>query len=167
MPRVKRITSTYVENTAKTSRFFWCVRDHLHIRGEYNGEDEERVTLPGSPPHTWRIRCSDKRGDLVVRITSTYVENTLLHHLIHLQYRDHLHIRGEYFIKCRKTTAHNGSPPHTWRILTIFRSRILSKRITSTYVENTFLVSNVSLKSRDHLHIRGEYSAVFFVDFGD
>ena len=138
---VSRITSTYVENTLALGNWLDAVQDHLHIRGEYClGVIQLNIYL-GSPPHTWRIRCSDKRGDLVVRITSTYVENTLLHHLIHLQYRDHLHIRGEYFIPLGPTAFVTGSPPHTWRIPLDKLDNIYSFRITSTYVENTLLSS--------------------------
>ena len=31
----------------------------------------------GSPPHTWRILVEDKANGPAIRITSTYVENTL------------------------------------------------------------------------------------------
>ena len=38
--------------------------------------------------------------------------------------------------------------------------QIAEQRITSTYVENTFLLSAASSTSRDHLHIRGEYKSL-------
>ena len=54
---------------------------------------------------------------------------------------DHLHIRGEY------------------------RTNILtdeqSMGITSTYVENTLLVTPTTATTKDHLHIRGEYVATY------
>ena len=71
-----RITSTYVENTytmgpRKTS--YW---DHLHIRGEYLMSLGTVDDAEGSPPHTWRIPQLPILGEVTVRITSTYVENT-------------------------------------------------------------------------------------------
>ena len=125
--------------------------------GEYLNPELHPLNQLGSPPHTWRILLSAGLVSATGGITSTYVENTLLHHLIHLQYRDHLHIRGEYFIKCRKTTAHNGSPPHTWRIRAGRRFSMRDVRITSTYVENTHQRPWIPVHYQDHLHIRGEY----------
>ena len=50
----------------------------------------------GSPPHTWRIRNVAVNVVAMVRITSTYVENTWHNIYNRLQLL--------------------GSPPHTWRI---------------------------------------------------
>ena len=50
-----------------------------------------------------------------------------------------------------------GSPPHTWRILPVVDFEADDGGITSTYVENTTVVSLVVNTSKDHLHIRGEY----------
>ena len=53
-----------------------------------------------------------------------------------------------------------GSPPHTWRILCIVISMDIHMRITSTYVENTQCIPFSLPRFEDHLHIRGEYSAL-------
>ena len=50
-----------------------------------------------------------------------------------------------------------GSPPHTWRILTLFANPDEDFRITSTHVENTGNDLMRSTKKQDHLHTRGEY----------
>ena len=50
--------------------------DHFHIRGEYPMNPEYNVIAIGSPPHTWRILFGLSLQLFVVRITSTYVENT-------------------------------------------------------------------------------------------
>ena len=55
--------------------------------------------------------------------------------------RDHLHTRGEYLIMVKQITDLTGSPPHTWRILTVPKGQAGKLRITSTHVENTFGVS--------------------------
>ena len=112
-----RITSTYVENT-----FEYIVRninpkDHLHILGEYSSWLISKDSRIGSPPHTWRIPDSTFNTRIYLRITSTYLENTLLTFVNHV------------FSK--------GSPPHTWRILWVFMFSKNLLRITSTYVENT------------------------------
>ena len=52
--------------------------DHLHIRGEYIGFFGERESRLGSPPHTWRIHVGNAQETASLRITSTYVENTIL-----------------------------------------------------------------------------------------
>ena len=51
----------------------------------------------GSPPHTWRILLLETSIEFNVRITSTYVENTLPVFLFFRGIWDHLHIRGEYY----------------------------------------------------------------------
>ena len=50
-----RIISTYVENTLLFSMFSPLNKDHLHIRGEYLQEENEKLREEGSSPHTWRI----------------------------------------------------------------------------------------------------------------
>ena len=131
------ITSTYVENTDKFSQIIHFVQDHLHIRGEYWTDLWKNVTKTGSPPHTWRIPFSITDPRYLLRITSTYVENTLACFCIEVLDWDHLHIRGEYILHVRDTPK--------------------KYRITSTYVENTWLKSDRVSLDRDHLHIRGEY----------
>ena len=71
-----RITSTYVENTLSNVEKLQLTMDHLHIRGEYTPASVNTSPLPGSPPHTWRIRLCYSEGENKSRITSTYVENT-------------------------------------------------------------------------------------------
>ena len=73
----------------------------------------------------------------LIRITSTYVENTVWTNPPIGCPQDHLHIRGEYLKIINLQVMLKGSPPHTWRILT-FKKWINSGRM-------------------DHLHIRGEY----------
>ena len=93
-----------------------------------------------------------------VRITSTYVENTCCNPHPDLDLKDHLHIRGEYLAPLARLPFSNGSPPHTWRIPSEYETERKDFGITSTYVENTLLVFLFPWCSRDHLHIRGEYS---------
>ena len=91
-----RITSTYVENTIgflNDNSFVW---DHLHIRGEYSELWWKIELRIGSPPHTWRIRYKLTETGHLVRITSTYVENTAPAVPDSAKLEDHLHIRGEY-----------------------------------------------------------------------
>ena len=72
------------------------IQDHLHIRGEYVLKLVLVVMIQGSPPHTWRILLSSIVKVYVMRITSTYVENTLILASSASLAEDHLHIRGEY-----------------------------------------------------------------------
>ena len=72
----KRITSTYVENTVYMEFKQEFDQDHLHIRGEYSLRRAIQAGIRGSPPHTWRIQKGSDEDDDIVRITSTYVENT-------------------------------------------------------------------------------------------
>ena len=73
---VKWITSTYVENTKCFNSSSWRLKDHLHIRGEYAILTEKWSKRWGSPPHTWRILLQQGMAKALMRITSTYVENT-------------------------------------------------------------------------------------------
>ena len=92
-----------------------------------------------------------------LRITSTYVENTFKSLNSLSKKRDHLHIRGEYYGGRIRKQARSGSPPHTWRIQFAYIRRWSDDRITSTYVENTYLIKVGYFLVWDHLHIRGEY----------
>ena len=62
-----------------------------------------------------------------------------------------------------------GSPPHTWRILSLSINCLVFMRITSTYVENTPINLIDRHHLQDHLHIRGEYivsGRIFFCLIG-
>ena len=91
-----RITSTYVENTDIIVMVERGKRDHLHIRGEYIAASFLVTIIKGSPPHTWRILNPRPGKTAIIRITSTYVENTVNTASIKQGTQDHLHIRGEY-----------------------------------------------------------------------
>ena len=110
------ITSTYVENTLEAISKTDSVEDHLHIRGEYSPSNMKSISDLGSPPHTWRIPVSSTVAVVSVRITSTYVENTLGYDPDEDSDEDHLHIRGEYKMLTILIMRPLGSPPHTWRI---------------------------------------------------
>ena len=114
---IRRITSTYVENTRKgfVERCLW--QDHLHIRGEYGARLKKNHGNLGSPPHTWRILVMAGSNHEGNRITSTYVENTVSATFHSGRPQDHLHIRGEYLSVQDRMNGILGSPPHTWRIL--------------------------------------------------
>ena len=70
---------------------------------------------------------------------------------------DHLHIRGEHVASFVLINFAQGSPPHTWRTLDSKQARKIAERITSTYVENTGVISIEIAHNQDHLHIRGEH----------
>ena len=72
-----RITSTYVENTVGPRLKVPVVKDHLHIRGEHLADLLQQAADQGSPPHTWRTQSMTQAELAELRITSTYVENTL------------------------------------------------------------------------------------------
>ena len=92
-----RIISTYVENTTASCLARVVLRDHLHIRGEYQVGDVLQAGVVGSSPHTWRIPDNAETAAFSVGIISTYVENTYVEYLVHAVTWDHLHIRGEYW----------------------------------------------------------------------
>ena len=118
----------------------------------------------GSPPHTWRTQSFCHFAEIGDRITSTYVENTSLCPIFLSHFLDHLHIRGEHKAFAILQKSGIGSPPHTWRTLKLVLLKKSKLRITSTYVENTKSLVRLSLSCRDHLHIRGEHSALLAHD---
>ena len=115
----------------------------------------------GSPPHTWRIRLVICSSLSFIGITSTYVENTEKLRCDQVNTRDHLHIRGEYPITLKLPSIIWGSPPHTWRILVPDGMQTHNNRITSTCVENTATRADYWQRSKDHLHMCGEYCWFF------
>ena len=72
-----RITSTYVENTDGVAIWQFADKDHLHLRGEHRCCCQTWSGWSGSPPLTWRTLYSNIERVRLIRITSTYVENTL------------------------------------------------------------------------------------------
>ena len=92
------ITSTYVENTSNGTTTRMKNWDHLHIRGEYCFFFLHTSLIQGSPPHTWRIPFRPWSWLQARRITSTYVENTISFTFFDQLAKDHLHIRGEYWL---------------------------------------------------------------------
>ena len=154
---VLRITSTCVENTVMLYSSASLLRDHLHMRGEYQIPQTPEEQLKGSPPHAWRIHLLLLQKQSSMRITSTCVENTISVKHCLKNGKDHLHMRGEYFIIFVFFYQIRGSPPHAWRILTLVIAEATQMRITSTCVENTHLHDYCNVLNRDHLHMRGEY----------
>ena len=152
-----RITSTCVENTTEDHTTFKGEKDHLHMCGEYQFNFLRKELGEGSPPHVWRIlwALSKKYGSS--GITSTCVENTIVHINHTVTHKDHLHMCGEYWYLNSTRVLRQGSPPHVWRILCTFYFGYLRQRITSTCVENTFKNYQFLLWFRDHLHMCGEY----------
>ena len=158
------ITSTYVENTIFPCAAKVYLKDHLHLRGEHFCIIMSAKLLIGSPPLTWRTLWSNSCCSSVVRITSTYVENTrsLLYQKAINQ--DHLHLRGEHQVCKRYWPAGAGSPPLTWRTLNVHVVTKLHIRITSTYVENTDRKLPTTLGNQDHLHLRGEHQFFWLLE---
>ena len=72
------IISTYVENTESKLKRGSTGEDHLHLRGEYLNHALNYQYFSGSSPLTWRIQDPEAIQDNLVRIISTYVENTRL-----------------------------------------------------------------------------------------
>ena len=151
-----RITSTYVEKTFNRTPLWSSTEDHLHIRGENRDAVEMIKTQEGSPPHTWRKRLETSVYFDNYRITSTYVEKTICFIILTTPSEDHLHIRGENSVLVLLAGTLVGSPPHTWRKRYTTDEISLIFRITSTYVEKTFLFCKFLARLQDHLHIRGE-----------
>ena len=132
-----RITSTYVEKTISRLDHNESFQDHLHIRGENTSIKPLKAFAIGSPPHTWRKLAGIIRAITAARITSTYVEKTIVPSFICRDLQDHLHIRGENLFISHHFVYLLGSPPHTWRKLFSAGWPILTTGITSTYVEKT------------------------------
>ena len=105
-----------MENTENRAYGIDEARDHLHIRGEYQNMPLLSTNILGSSPHTWRIHLTTDPVGNVVRIISTYVENTFLIIFVYPLTQDHLHIRGEYNNNLFVKFSRLGSSPHTWRI---------------------------------------------------
>ena len=86
------------------------------------------------------------------------MENTSVTKNLDWVIQDHLHTRGEYFKITNLTVPGPGSPPHTWRILSLISLKAAKNGITSTHVENTQSLHNFRRLTEDHLHTRGEYN---------
>ena len=87
-------TSTYVEQTVRTSDVCACGWKHLHIRGADHIDNGRRNTLGETPPHTWSRLVVFSVVFVWLGNTSTYVEQTSLLRSNLCPVWKHLHIRG-------------------------------------------------------------------------
>ena len=132
-------------------------RDHPHLRGEYRSQLIRISKDTGSPPPTWGIRRNPEEVSKVVRITPTYVGNTVRHAFSGYPYQDHPHLRGEYSSCAFEESSMLGSPPPTWGILIAKGACVVCVGITPTYVGNTSNLPVCLYDQKDHPHLRGEY----------
>ena len=70
--------------------------DHPHIHGEYEYVAGGYSYIQGSPPHTWGILEITAPFISTIRITPTYMGNTIDTNQTKGDDRDHPHIHGEY-----------------------------------------------------------------------
>ena len=103
-------------NTKVSIRDVELCQDHPHIHGEYDVEDGEIAAILGSPPHTWGILSAGILISRIIRITPTYMGNTISKVAKNAKSQDHPHIHGEYATKATGFVGLMGSPPHTWGI---------------------------------------------------
>ena len=111
------ITPTYVGNTLIQVVILALLRDHPHLRGEYDTFYQPKVSAKGSPPPTWGI---PKKNELLLEglgITPTCVGNTGQGFNSPHLHKDHPYLCGEYLNPGRHTCSAPGSPPPTWGIL--------------------------------------------------
>ena len=132
-----RITPTYMGNTIDTDSTRRCIQDHPHIHGEYKMLTTCIKLSRGSPPHTWGILTNGMRSLEAIRITPTYMGNTNGDVILSKRDQDHPHIHGEYQVSAQFIKNRQGSPPHTWGILTPESRPRADMRITPTYMGNT------------------------------
>ena len=133
-------------------------QDHPHIHGEYPVLVLTDGGHTGSPPHTWGIHKLSGDYQKEVRITPTYMGNTLLCRSAPSSVLDHPHIHGEYYAFDVDRLKPIGSPPHTWGILMFGILNVQQVRITPTYMGNTGVDDSGAIFTEDHPHIHGEYS---------
>ena len=124
-------------NTCRAYVHFTLYRDHPHLRGEHLLLLSLNFIRLGSPPPTWGTRNLTTRIHRFIRITPTYVGNTLAtSHSVRLP-KDHPHLRGEHYQYSSSILLIKGSPPPTWGT----HERLIlandAGRITPTYVGNT------------------------------
>ena len=76
--------------------------------------------------------------------------------------KDHLHMCGEYLMNKCEYCHPPGSPPHVWRIQSVYPFSNQYHGITSTCVENTKSLLLYLVLHWDHLHMCGEYTKESF-----
>ena len=145
-------------NTAVAATQPVLLRDHPHIHGEYFSVPTGRMSMLGSPPHTWGIHSGSPLTRLTIGITPTYMGNTISLIVLNCILEDHPHIHGEYSRLQKLSEPSSGSPPHTWGIPLPDSAKPWAPRITPTYMGNTKTVSQHLSMAWDHPHIHGEYS---------
>ncbi len=110
------ITPTYVGNTLNRNNLVGVLEDHPHVCGEYCKALTRTSSFKGSPPRMWGILIKNFCRSWILRITPTYVGNTLFLTQNQRIVRDHPHVCGEYYITARVAISVVGSPPRMWGI---------------------------------------------------
>ena len=83
--------------------------------------------------------------------------NTICGRCITMTDQDHPHIHGEYVWLRLAYVISGGSPPHTWGIPGVSLFKLVTNRITPTYMGNTNDELANARGLEDHPHIHGEY----------
>ena len=100
-----------------------------------------------------------------MRITPTYMGNTIKTSSGQRFARDHPHIHGEYLDGVQAHVAFTGSPPHTWGIHICLALDNNTMRITPTYMGNTTHAIVFGKVREDHPQKQGEYENVGWTDY--
>ena len=111
-----RFIPTYVGHTGSGTPALSRYAVHPHIRGAYNHADCLGLVVLGSSPHTWGIRMSIKKEDVISRFIPTYVGHTSSAAPAATATTVHPHIRGAYHGLKPARAVQRGSSPHTWGI---------------------------------------------------
>ena len=93
---VSGITPTYVGNTTRPTASTTKDEDHPHVCGEYTVVSILKTPSLGSPPRMWGIHYRKVGAKKAIRITPTYVGNTVPINTVWRGIEDHPHVCGEY-----------------------------------------------------------------------
>ncbi len=132
------ITPAYAGHTVVLQEAPLPDGDHPRLRGAYRKENQNMVSVTGSPPLTRGILQQDLGTECLSGITPAYAGHTSFRASLNLQRGDHPRLRGAYAYKGFIACASLGSPPLTRGIP--FRCSVFSSSIgiTPAYAGHTF-----------------------------
>ena len=156
----ERFIPTCVGNTGSVFTESAYSTVHPHVRGEYIGQEEQRVFAGGSSPRAWGILFQQFEEFNRTRFIPTCVGNTTSNGSSQSINPVHPHVRGEYQQAVDEVALGDGSSPRAWGIPALCGSWREPDRFIPTCVGNTYQPIAYNPHQSVHPHVRGEYGNI-------
>ena len=156
-PHTRRIIPACAGNTGVGVGVWLLCGDHPRMRGEHTAVTWLLSGTVGSSPHARGTLPHPGGWTQHHGIIPACAGNTGADHSNHQRQRDHPRMRGEHSHLARKRVHDQGSSPHARGTRPAHAELPRDLGIIPACAGNTFVLSPVRVKNRDHPRMRGEH----------